>query len=206
MGLGAVGSLVADTAIKLGMKVAGFDPEITVDAAWRLPSSVRRAHTIEELLKHSDFITLHVPLLPVTRYLIDEKRLQALKPGAALLNFAREAIVDEVPSSRHDQARRLNCTRATFRAHALIGEPRVVALPHLGASTEEAEENCAIMVADQIREFLENGTISNAVNFPSVEMLRESPIAWPSPTRTSPTWWGRSPPQWREPASTFTTW
>jgi D-3-phosphoglycerate dehydrogenase / 2-oxoglutarate reductase len=175
VGLGAVGSLVADTAIKLGMKVAGFDPEITVDAAWRLPSSVRRAHTIEELLKHSDFVTLHVPLLPVTRHLIDEKRLQALKPGAALLNFARDAIVDESAVVAALRAHRLKYYLCDFPSARLIGEPGVVALPHLGASTEEAEENCAIMVVDQVREFLENGTISNAVNFPSVEMLRESP-------------------------------
>ncbi len=175
MGLGAVGSLVADTAIKLGMKVAGFDSEITVDAAWRLPSSVRRAHTIEELLKHSDFVTLHVPLLPVTRHLIDEKRLQALKPGASLLNFARDAIVDESAVVVALRAHRLKYYLCDFPSARLIGEPGVVALPHLGASTEEAEENCAIMVVDQVREFLENGTISNAVNFPSVEMLRESP-------------------------------
>src|SRR5215470_13701822 len=95
VGLGAVGGLVADTAIKMGMKVAGFDPEITVEGAWRLPSSVRKAHTVEELLKHSDFVTLHVPLAPATRHLIDHKRLSAMKHGAVLLNFARDAIVDE---------------------------------------------------------------------------------------------------------------
>ncbi len=175
VGLGAIGSLVADTAIKLGMKVTGFDPEITVDAAWRLPSSVRRAHTIEELLKHADFITLHVPLLAVTRHLIDEQRLQAIKPGAALLNFARDAIVDEHAVAAALKAHRLKYYLCDFPSARLIGEPGVIALPHLGASTEEAEENCAIMVVDQVREFLENGTISNAVNFPNVEMLRESP-------------------------------
>ena len=175
IGLGAVGSLVADTAIKLGMKVIGFDPEITVDAAWRLPSSVRRAHSVEELLRQSDFVTLHVPLLQVTRHLIDEKRLAAMKTGAVLLNFARDAVVDENAVVSALNAHRLKYYLCDFPSARLQGERGVVALPHLGASTEEAEENCAVMVVDQVREFLENGTLANAVNFPSVEMLRESP-------------------------------
>ena len=175
IGLGAIGSLVADTAIKLGMKVIGFDPEITVDAAWRLPSSVRRAHSIEEVLKHSDFVTLHVPLLPVTRNLIDAKRLAAARHGMVLLNFARDAIVDEgavVAALGSGQLRSYLCD---FPSATLLAEPKVVALPHLGASTAEAEENCAIMVVDQVRDYLEDGTIRNAVNFPNVEMPRESP-------------------------------
>jgi D-3-phosphoglycerate dehydrogenase len=172
VGLGAIGSLVADTAIKLGMKVIGFDPEITVDAAWRLPSSVRRAHGIEELLKQSDF----VPLLAVTRHLIDAEQLAAMKPGAALLNFARDAIVDEDAVVSALRRHKLKYYLCDFPSAKLHGEPGVAALPHLGASTDEAEENCAIMVVDQVREFLENGTISNAVNFPSVDMLRESPF------------------------------
>ena len=175
IGLGAIGSLVADTAIKLGMKVTGFDPEITVDAAWRLPSSVRRAHGIDELLKHSDFVTLHLPLVKDTRSLIDEKRLALMKPGAALLNFARDAIVDEIAVAAALRARRLKYYLCDFPSAALIGEPGVAALPHLGASTDEAEENCAIMVVDQVREFLDHGAIANAVNFPSVDMARESP-------------------------------
>ena len=176
VGLGAVGSLVADTAIKLGMKVIGFDPEITVDAAWRLPSSVRKANSIEELLRQSDFVTLHVPLLAVTRHLIDDKRLSAIKAGAVLLNFARDAIVDEDAVVAALRAHRLKYYFCDFPSAKLIGEPGVVALPHLGASTEEAEENCAVMVVDQVREFLDNGTLANAVNFPNVEMLRESPF------------------------------
>jgi D-3-phosphoglycerate dehydrogenase len=176
IGLGAIGSLVADTAIKLGMKVTGFDPEITVDAAWRLPSSVRRAHSIEELLKQSDFVTLHVPLLPVTRHLIDEKRLSAMKVGASLLNFARDAIVDEQAVVAGLRTHRLKYYLCDFPSTALLREPGVAALPHLGASTEEAEENCAIMVVDQVREFLDNGVIANAVNFPNVDMSRESPF------------------------------
>jgi D-3-phosphoglycerate dehydrogenase len=176
VGLGAIGSLVADTAIKLGMKVIGFDPEITVDAAWRLTSSVRRAHGIEELLRQSDFVSLHVPLLAVTRHLIDQKRLSALKAGAVLLNFARDSIVDEDAVVAALRARKLKYYLCDFPSAKLLGEPGVVALPHLGASTEEAEENCAVMVVDQVREFLEHGTLANAVNFPNVEMLRESPF------------------------------
>jgi len=176
VGLGAIGSLVADTAIKLGMKVIGFDPEITVDAAWRLPASVRRAHSIEELLKQSDFVTLHVPLLAVTRHLIDAKRLAVMKPGAVLLNFARDALVDDTAVVAALRAHRLKLYLSDFPTPVLLGEPGVIALPHLGASTEEAEENCAAMVVDQVREYLENGTIANAVNFPNVDMPRESPF------------------------------
>jgi len=174
VGLGAIGSLVADTAIKLGMKVIGFDPEITVDAAWRLPSSVRKAHSLEDLLRHSDFVSLHVPLLPVTRHLIDGKRIAAMKHGAALLNFARDAVVDEAAVVAALRSRRLKSYLCDFPSAQTVGEPHVVALPHLGASTAEAEENCAIMVVDQVREYLEHGTIQNAVNFPNVEMPRES--------------------------------
>ena len=175
VGLGAIGSLVADIAIKLGMKVTGFDPEITVDAAWRLPSTVRRAHTIEELLKQSDFVTLHVPLVAATRNLINAERVAAMKAGAVLLNFARDGLVDEHALRAALRAHKLKCYLCDFPSAMLLREPSVVALPHLGASTAEAEENCAVMVVDQVREFLENGTIANAVNFPNVEMPRESP-------------------------------
>ena len=175
VGLGAIGSLVADTAIKLGMKVTGFDPEITVDAAWRLPSSVRRANSIDELVKHADFVTLHVPLLPVTRNLIDAARLAAMKPSAVLLNFAREGIVDDDAVVAALRAQKLKAYVCDFPSARLLREPGVVALPHLGASTGEAEENSAVMVVDQVRAYLEDGAIANAVNFPSVEMPRESP-------------------------------
>jgi D-3-phosphoglycerate dehydrogenase len=175
VGLGAIGSLVADTALKLGMQVIGFDPEITVDAAWRLPGSVRRAHGIEELLRSADFVTLHVPLAPVTRHLIDERRLAAVRPHTVLLNFARDAVVDEQAVVAALAAGRLKAYLCDFPTAALLGQPGVVALPHLGASTAEAEENCAVMVVDQVREFLDHGTIANAVNFPNVEMPRESP-------------------------------
>ena len=175
IGLGAIGSLVADTAIKLGMKVIGFDPDITVDAAWRLPANVRRANSIEELLKQADFVTLHLPLLPATRHLLDARRLALMKQGAVLLNFARDALVDDVAVVAALRTRRLKYYLCDFPTAALLHEPGVVALPHLGASTEEAEENCAVMVVDQVREYLENGAIANAVNFPNVEMPRESP-------------------------------
>ena len=175
VGLGAIGSIVADTAIKLGMKVVGFDPEITVDAAWRLPSSVRKAHDIADLLRQSDFVTVHVPLLEATRHLLDSQRLAVVKRDAVLLNFARDAVVDEEAVITALRAGRLKYYLCDFPSARLLREPRVVTLPHLGASTVEAEENCAIMAVEQLREFLEHGTIVNAVNFPNVEMARESP-------------------------------
>jgi len=175
VGLGAIGSLVADIALKLGMQVIGFDPEITVDAAWRLPASVRKANSIDEVVRHADFLTLHVPLLPVTRHLVDARRLALAKPGMVLLNFARDAVVDEDAVVAALRAQKLKAYITDFPSARLIGEPGVVALPHLGASTAEAEDNSATMVVDQVREFLEQGTIVNAVNFPQVEMERESP-------------------------------
>ena len=175
IGLGAIGSLVADTAIKLGMHVIGFDPEITVDAAWRLPSSVRRANSIEDVLRSSDFVSLHVPLLPVTRNLIDAKRLAVARPGCVLLNFARDAVVDEAAVRDALRSGTLRYYLSDFPSPTLLAERNAFALPHLGASTAEAEENCAVMVVDQVREYLEHGTIVNAVNFPNVEMSRESP-------------------------------
>ncbi len=174
IGLGAIGALVADTALKLGMKVIGYDPEITVDAAWRLQSAVRKAQSIDEVLKQADFVTLHVPLLAGTRGLIDAKRLAVMKPGAVLLNFARDAIVDEAAVVDALRADRLKAYLTDFPSPALSGVRGVIALPHLGASTAEAEENCAVMVVEQLREFLEDGGINNSVNFPQVEMARES--------------------------------
>ncbi|MFZ5539450.1 MAG: phosphoglycerate dehydrogenase [Pseudomonadota bacterium] len=175
IGLGAIGGLVAETAIKLGMKVVGFDPEITVDAAWRLHSGVRKANSIEDLLRHSDFVTLHVPLVAATRHLIDGRRLAMMKPGAVLLNFARDAVVDEEAVAQALRDRKLKAYLCDFPSPLLASVPNAIAFPHLGASTAEAEENCAAMVVDQVREFLENGNIVNAVNFPNVEMAREAP-------------------------------
>jgi D-3-phosphoglycerate dehydrogenase len=175
IGLGAVGGLVADTAIKLGMKVLGYDPEITVDNAWRLPAAVKKAASIDELIKGSDFVTLHLPLTDKTRHLVDAKRLAHARRGQVLLNFAREAIVDEDAVAAALAEKRLRKYVTDFPSARLQGNPGVLALPHLGASTEEAEENCALMVVDELREFLEQGAIRNAVNFPSVDMPRESP-------------------------------
>jgi len=175
IGLGKIGSLIADTAIKLGMNVLGYDPEITVDAAWGLPSQVRRANSIEEVLKASHFITVHVPLLEVTRNLINNDNLALVRKGAILLNFARDEIVDADAVAAALAAGQLKNYVTDFPAAALAGNPKVIALPHLGASTREAEDNCAVMVADQLREYLEHGNIQNAVNFPNVVMSRESP-------------------------------
>jgi len=176
VGLGKVGSLVADAAIKLGMQVAGHDPEITVDAAWSLPSQVRRATSIDDVFRNAQFISLHVPLVAATRHLADAKRLALLRPGAVLLNFSREGVVDTAAVLQALAAGRLAAYVCDFPGPAIHGHPRVVALPHLGASTREAEENCAVMVVDQLRDFLENGNVVNAVNFPAVTMARES--AW----------------------------
>ena len=174
IGLGAIGSLVADAAIKLGMDVVGYDPAITVDAAWRLPSQVRKAASVEDLLRQSDFVSLHVPLLDATRSLINTQRVALMKPGAVLLNFAREGVVDNDAVLGALDEKRLHAYICDFPANKLKGRSDVVTLPHLGASTAEAEENCAVMVAAEVADYLENGNIENAVNFPNVHMPRES--------------------------------
>jgi D-3-phosphoglycerate dehydrogenase len=174
IGLGAIGSFIAEAAIKLGMHVVGFDPAITVDAAWRLPSQVKRAESVEDVLRQADFITLHVPLLDATRNLINAQRIVVMRPGAVLLNFAREGVVDNAAVVEALDAGKLHAYICDFPANALAGHAKVVALPHLGASTAEAEENCAVMVAEQVADYLENGNIQNAVNFPNVSMARES--------------------------------
>ena len=174
IGLGAIGSLVADAAIKLGMNVIGFDPAITVEAAWRLPAQVKKANSVEEVVKAADFITLHVPLLDATRNLINAERIAMMQAGTILLNFAREGIVDNAAALDGLQSGQLRAYLNDFPANALQGQPGVVCLPHLGASTREAEDNCAVMVAQQLTDYLENGNILNAVNFPNVDMPRES--------------------------------
>jgi D-3-phosphoglycerate dehydrogenase len=174
VGLGAIGCLVAEAAIKLGMNVVGFDPAITVDAAWRLPSQVRRAESVEDALRVADYVTLHVPLVDATRGLINAQRIAVMRSNAVLLNFAREGVVDNAAAVAALDAGKLHAYICDFPANALKNHARVVALPHLGASTEEAEENCAVMVAEQLADYLENGNILNAVNFPNVAMARES--------------------------------
>ena len=174
IGLGKIGCLVADAAIKLGMNVLGFDPEITVDAAWSLPSQVKRAASVNDVLKHAQFVSLHVPLLEATRHLVNEANVGLMRHGAVLLNFSREGVVGNAAVLEALAAKRLAAYVCDFPAAELHGHPGVVALPHLGASTREAEENCAVMVVDQLRDYLEHGHIANAVNFPSVSMARES--------------------------------
>jgi D-3-phosphoglycerate dehydrogenase len=174
LGLGAVGGMVADMALKLGMKVLGYDPEITVDAAWKLSSEVKRVMSVDELFKHSDFITLHVPLIDATRHLVNADRVEMMKHGAVLINFAREGVIDEQAVLDGLDSKKLRAYVCDFPTARMKSHPNVIALPHLGASTQEAEDNCAVMVVDQVREFLDNGNISNSVNFPAVHMPRES--------------------------------
>ena len=174
IGLGKIGCLVADAAIKLGMHVMGYDPEITVDAAWSLPSQVKKANSVAEVLKNANFVSLHVPLADATRKMVNEQSLEHVRHGAVLLNFSREGVVDEAAVLAALDAKRLACYVCDFPSPRVNGHPHVIALPHLGASTREAEDNCAAMVADQVREYLEDGNVQNAVNFPSIAMPRES--------------------------------
>ena len=175
IGLGKVGSLVADAAIRLGMSVQGHDPHITVEAAWSLPSQVKRAGSIEELIRSSHYVSLHVPLSEKTLHLINSKNIEQFRNGAVLLNFSREGIVAEDAVLKGLASHRLKWYVTDFPTGELLGHPGVIALPHLGASTREAEDNCAIMVADQVRDYLENGNLQNAVNFPDAAMPREAP-------------------------------
>lgn len=174
VGLGKVGCLIADAAIRLGMNVVGYDPKITVDAAWSLPAQVRKANSLAEVVKASHFLTLHVPLVTETRHLINAEMLAQMRPGAVLLNFSRDGVVDEdavMSALASDHLRYYVCD---FPSPAVIGHPKAIVLPHLGASTREAEENCAIMVANQLRDFLEDGVVRNSVNFPDAVAARES--------------------------------
>jgi D-3-phosphoglycerate dehydrogenase len=175
IGLGKIGSLVADSAIKLGMNVLGYDPHITVEAAWSLPSSVKRASSIDEVLKSSHFVTLHVPLMEKTKHMINAKNVEHMRQGAVLLNFSREGIVAEEAVEKALAGGRLKWYVTDFPSAGLIGAAGVIALPHLGASTGEAEDNSAVMVVDQLREYLEQGNLQNAVNFPDASMAREVP-------------------------------
>ena len=174
VGLGKIGCLVADAAIKLGMHVLGYDPDITVDAAWSLPSQVRRAASVAEVLKASHFVTLHVPLVAATRGLVNADNIALMKGGAVLLNFSREGVVDSAAVLAALEHKHLGWYVCDFPHAAINSHPRVLALPHLGASTREAEEHCAVMVADQLRDYLEHGNVVHAVNFPEVAMARES--------------------------------
>jgi D-3-phosphoglycerate dehydrogenase len=174
VGLGKIGCLVADAAIKLGMHVIGYDPEITVDSAWSLPATVKKAHSLGEVLKHSNFLSLHVPLVDATRGMIDACGIAQMKPGAVVLNFSRGGVVSEIAILEALRTGQVSNYVCDFPDPQLAGQPGVILLPHLGASTREAEENCAVMVVDQVRDYLLDGTIGNSVNFPDVIMPRES--------------------------------
>jgi len=175
IGLGKIGSLVADAAIRLGMNVLGYDPHITVESAWSLPSQVKRAASIDEIFKASHFVSLHVPLGEKTRHLVNAKNIDHFHAGAVLLNFSREGVVSDEAVAKGLESGRLKWYVTDFPSPELLGNARVIALPHLGASTGEAEDNSAVMVVDQVREYLENGNLQNAVNFPEAVMPREAP-------------------------------
>jgi D-3-phosphoglycerate dehydrogenase len=172
VGLGAIGSMVANMALELGMKVVGFDSAISVDAAWRLSSDVEKMENLQSLLARADFITLHVPALDATRHLINDEALKCMKSSAILLNFAREEVVDATAVQRALENGSLSKYVTDFPTPELLGRKDVLLMPHIGASTEEAEENCAVMAADQLMDYLENGNIRNSVNFPVTKMPR----------------------------------
>ena len=172
VGLGAIGVQIANAAISLGMKVIGYDPTMTIQSAWNLSSEATRAHSVEELLEQADYVTFHVPLIDATRNMINAERLQIMKENAVIMNFARGGIVDDTAVLEALDAGKIYAYINDFPTNENKSHPRVVCLPHLGASTAEAEDNCAIMVADQLKDYLENGNILNSVNFPEMRMPR----------------------------------
>ena len=172
VGLGAIGVQVANGALALGMNVIGFDPGITVKSAWQMSSDVRQAASVEELLANVDYVTFHVPLVDATRNMINAERLKLIKDNAVILNFSRNGVVDDEAVVAAIDAGKVYAYVCDFPSNLLKNHPRVVTLPHLGASTQQAEDNCAVMVADEVRDFLENGNVRNSVNFPEVKMPR----------------------------------
>ncbi len=172
VGLGAIGRHVSNAAISLGMNVIGFDPGITVEGAWQLSSNVKQAKSIDELVSQVDFITFHVPLVDSTRNMISAERLKLMKKNVVILNFARNGIIDDAAVSQAIKDGQVYAYMCDFPSNLLKNHERVITLPHLGASTKEAEDNCAVMVADQVRDYLENGSVRNSVNFPEVIMPR----------------------------------
>ena len=172
VGLGAIGSMIGNLGLELGMNVVGYDPAISVEAAWQLSSSVERMENLEALLACSDFITLHVPAIAATKHLINSKTLSGMKSTAKILNFAREEIVSSADMVAALDAGVIAGYITDFPAPELLGRDDVLLMPHIGASTEEAEENCAVMAANQLMDFLENGNILNSVNYPKIKMSR----------------------------------
>lgn len=174
VGLGAIGRYVANAATELGMQVIGYDPGITIEGAWQLSAEVKQAASVDELLRNVDFVTFHVPLIDSTRNMINAECLKTMRDGVTILNFARQGIVDDEAVCGAIDSGKVNAYVCDFPTNLLKGHERVITLPHLGASTREAEENCAVMVAQQLRDFLEHGNIRNAVNFPNVALPRET--------------------------------
>ena len=172
IGLGAIGVEVANAALALGMKVVGFDPAITVRSAWQLSSGVDHAETLDQLFQNADFVSIHVPLMDATKNLVNADRLVLMRDGGVLVNFARGGIVDNAAAIDALDSGKLHAFVSDFPTPELIAHPKVVALPHLGASTAEAEENCAIMVAENVKDYLENGNIRFSVNFPDARLPR----------------------------------
>jgi D-3-phosphoglycerate dehydrogenase / 2-oxoglutarate reductase len=172
IGLGAIGVKVANVARSLGMKVIGYDPGISVKSAWNLSSDVKATSSVDSMMTKVDFISLHVPLIPATKNIINAERLAMMKKGAVILNFSREGIVDDQAVLDALESGHLHAYVSDFPSNLLKGKKGVIMLPHLGASTHEAEQNCAIMVADQLRDYLENGNVTNSVNFPEVQLAR----------------------------------
>ncbi len=172
VGLGAIGVQVANAAHALGMNVIGYDPDITVQSAWQMSSDVEQAAGVDDLLARSDFVTFHVPLVDATRHMINEERLRTMRDNVVLLNFSRNGIIDDEAVVKALGEGKVYAYVCDFPSNLLKEHPRVITLPHLGASTKEAEDNCAIMVADQVSDFLENGNVRNSVNFPKLYMKR----------------------------------
>ncbi len=172
VGLGAIGVQIANAADALGMRVVGFDPTITVKSAWQLSSNVEQMDSADALFREADFVTFHVPLIESTKNLLNAERIATMKDGAVILNFARDGIVDDAAVLAAIDAGKIHAYVCDFPSNRLKGHARVITLPHLGASTGEAEENCAIMIADQLKDFLENGNIANSVNFPDIRLQR----------------------------------
>lgn len=174
IGLGAIGRMVANSCIDLGMKVIGFDPGLTVDGAWQLSADVERANSVNEVLPKIDFLTVHVPLIDATKDLINAQNIGKLHDSAVIINLARGGIINDEAVCDALDAGELGCYVTDFPNNRTKQSDKVIGLPHLGASTGEAEDNCAIMVAEQVKEYLENGNIKNSVNFPNVSMPRGS--------------------------------
>lgn len=172
IGLGAIGMLVANAAEGLGMRVIGYDPYISVDAAWQLSKYVKKAPSLEVLLRQSDYISLHVPLVDSTREFLNKSKFTLMKNGVRILNFARAGLINSTDLLEAIEHKKVTCFVTDFPDEVQLSNPNILAFPHIGASTPESEKNCAVMAADQLRDFLENGNIRNSVNFPSADITR----------------------------------